>query len=537
MRAGTGTGLLLLVYAITAVRGGAFSAGGIHVGLTETQTVASLTLDGFEFAPNSSSHVSQRLGDVTLRIRSDSAAEYITLRSVDATVTPISPLPAGENAAASIALKGAPSLTLERHFAAAGEGLRMWFVLRNNGSSEVELGAFGIAMVFMDMSVHEGAANDLDGLAATCSFVDPAIAGQHGFVSVTRMTGEGQVLLVVPENKTDFQAWRPMKEAGGGFFYELTSLSKAYAENEWVNASGSQWVEPTSLSLSPGKAYTFSYRLLGAESVRKKDDALAAAGFAVMQAVPSYSIATDMHSALLHVLPPRGQSVLHTAVMPTGAINIGSPARVGSNGFLAMSVRGVQHGRARVTVTYSDGSKHVASFYVLPPLNEHVQRYSKFLAETAWYDNVTDPFGRGHSVLAWNRQLKKHIGVGPWDNGYEDNRIFNNGLSDEAGAGTHVGFAAVVGGAAVARDAGRQLSFLHYLLQLSCALCLAFRVLSPCVVTLCWQRNWICTSTTPSTGSRAGFPLGRLCSVSRAAPLARCPAAGLLTAWAPPPTG
>ena len=35
----------------------------------------------------------------------------------------------------------------------------------------------------------------------------------------------------------------------------------------------------------------------------------------------------------------------------------------------------------------------------------------------------------GHSVLAWNRQLKQHIGVGPWDNGYEDNRIFNNGPS------------------------------------------------------------------------------------------------------------
>ena len=33
------------------------------------------------------------------------------------------------------------------------------------------------------------------------------------------------------------------------------------------------------------------------------------------------------------------------------------------------------------------------------------------------YDNMTDPFGRGHSVLAWNRELKKHIGVGPYDNG------------------------------------------------------------------------------------------------------------------------
>lgn len=45
--------------------------------------------------------------------------------------------------------------------------------------------------------------------------------------------------------------------------------------------------------------------------------------------------------------------------------------------------------------------------------------------------------------------------MGPWDNGYEDNRIFNNGLSDEAGAGTHVGMGAVVGGSVVPADAAR----------------------------------------------------------------------------------
>ena len=48
--------------------------------------------------------------------------------------------------------------------------------------------------------------------------------------------------------------------------------------------------------------------------------------------------------------------------------------------------------------------------------------------------------------MAWNRQLKKRIGVGPWDNGYDDNRIFNNGPSDVAGAGANVGMAAAVAG-------------------------------------------------------------------------------------------
>ena len=151
--------------------------------------------------------------------------------------------------------------------------------------------------------------------------------------------------------------------------------------------------------------------------MREKDDALAAAGFAVMQAVPSYSIATDMRSALLHVFPPRGAQIHSAVVVPAGAIVVGNPVPVGTAGFFALSINGVKTGQVRVTVKYTDGSEHVASYFVMPPLNQHVQAYSKFLAEVAWYDNVSDPFSRGHSVLAWNRQLKQHIGVGPWDNG------------------------------------------------------------------------------------------------------------------------
>ena len=43
----------------------------------------------------------------------------------------------------------------------------------------------------------------------------------------------------------------------------------------------------------------------------------------------------------------------------------------------------------------------------------------------------------------------------PEQDGYEDNRIFNNGLSDEAGAGAHVGLAAKVSGAPVASEVAK----------------------------------------------------------------------------------
>jgi hypothetical protein len=351
----------------------------IELALTPSQAVASLVVGGFQMVPNTTSG-RPRLGDVLLRVGTPAGGgATTTLKSADDPegATPIVPLPEGELAASTVKLTGGSvpaGLTLERHYAVgkAGdghEGLRMWFVLKNAGSAPVEVLSWAAIMAFTDMSVHEGGKRTLDTMAARLVMVDPAICGEHGYVSVTRMTGEGAVLLVVPDNGTGFQAW-PNESPP-----QLMSLSKGHAQDEWVNASGAQWLEPSSVSIGSGESHTFSYRLLVADSIRAKDAALAGAGFAVLQAVPSYAIATDMTSALLHVLPPRGAGIQSMAVEPAGAIALGKAGAPFSNGFVQVQVKGVRAGRARVTLTYTDSTSHVASYFVMPPLNQHVQQY------------------------------------------------------------------------------------------------------------------------------------------------------------------
>jgi hypothetical protein len=244
------------------------------------------------------------------------------------------------------------------------------------------------------------------------------------------------------------EAWRAI----GNGDYELTGHSLAYAENEWAKSS-QQWVNPTNQFLPAGGEATFAYRIILAKSVRTKDEALAKAGFAVLQSLPGYVLSTDMNGAQLHMLPPRSSSIVKVSSSPPDALSTtGQPAPLGTNGFYSVGLKGLKMGRANVTVTYSDNTTQVANYMVLPPLNEHVKSYGQFQSKTAWYSNVSDPFGRGNSVFPWNRELNMHIGVGPWDNGYEDNRIYNNGLSDEAGAGANVGFAAKVSMAPVADE-------------------------------------------------------------------------------------
>jgi hypothetical protein len=190
-----------------------------------------------------------------------------------------------------------------------------------------------------------------------------------------------------------------------------------------------------------------------APSVRDKEDALAAAGLAVLQAVPGYTIATDMANATLLVLPPRNATLQMVQATPASAVALAPPVAIGNFGYQSIGVTSTgfpiaTHGRVAITLTFSDGSSTVASYHVLPPLDELVGAYGRFVTDAvngAWYANMSDPFGRAPCVLGYNRDLKKQIGY-HGGGGYEDHRIFNNGLSDEAGAGANVGFAAKVSG-------------------------------------------------------------------------------------------
>ena len=219
----------LLSFSLTPCRNPACAVGNMSLMLSETQTVESLTMAAadlpggrFDFMPDATSfRGSHHLGDVTMRVRvfgtSSAFATLTTGGPLAAKAAPL-PTPPGELAAADLsATLGTPpalSLCLERHYALApdGHGLQMRFGLSNRGGAAVEVGAWGAAMVFDTMATEGGGQRTLGDYAANCSMVDPAISGEGGWVSATRMTGAGGVLLVVPERGIGVQAHREMHE-------------------------------------------------------------------------------------------------------------------------------------------------------------------------------------------------------------------------------------------------------------------------------------------------------------------------------------
>jgi hypothetical protein len=193
---------------------------------------------------------------------------------------------------------------------------------------------------------------------------------------------------------------------------------------------------------------------------RARDTALARAGASVVVPVGGYVIGTDMLNASLAVLPPAGASlqaatcddptvlaVVGTALAPTApgqAVNL-----------TVVSLQGLARGRARLVLSFSDGTSQFVHYYVLPPLRTHIDTYATHASTVAWLPrDFVDPFGRSASVMPWDREDGVHI--------LQDARPFAVGLSDDAGAAANLALAARVAVAPTVLQASRLDDFVAY---------------------------------------------------------------------------
>ena len=89
-----------------------------------------------------------------------------------------------------------------------GGGIDLIFDVSNpSAETAVSLDALGLSMPFDQDFV----GRTLPQVAHQCSFVEPYLGLGGGYVQVTRATGGGPVLLLLPLPGTEFEAWRPLR--------------------------------------------------------------------------------------------------------------------------------------------------------------------------------------------------------------------------------------------------------------------------------------------------------------------------------------
>jgi len=411
-----------------------------------SQTMAALKpkgAEGFDFTPGDllvarSQNGYFHLGDITLRLRTSGTGEWKDY-STSTERTAVRPLSSSSEilAAADLAptLPADIPLRIRREWALDHGVLVLRFTLKNKTSNSVEIGALGIPMIFNNVL------NDrsLEEAHAKCSFYDPYIGEDAGYLQVTRLSGKPPALLVVPEGKTPFEAYNPILDHPGRWgakpiftdptprgitfegFYQWMVHSRAYAEGEWKGVK--EWNPATSLTLAPGQSKTYGVRFLLAPSIRDLEKTLAQNRRPVAVGVPGYVLPTDIDGQLFLQYD---RAVSSMKVEPQGALAI-TKAQSQPSGWAAYNIQGKQWGRSRLTITYADGMIETIQYFVTKPEAEAVADMGRFLTTRQWFTDPNDPFHRAPSVMTYDRQANQIV--------MQDNRAWIAGLGDEGGGG------------------------------------------------------------------------------------------------------
>ncbi len=416
-----------------------------------SQTVAALKpkgAGGFDFTPGDllterSQNGYFHLGDITLRLRTGDSADSKNDWKNYSTATaraPVRALPAAAPVLASADL--APTLPADfplhitRTWAVDEGKLVLRFTLTNTSTNAVQVGALGIPMIFNNVL------NDrsLEQAHAVCSFYDPYIGEDAGYLQVTRLSGHGPALLVVPDGRTPFEAYNPILDKPGRWgaapvftdptprgitfegFYEWMVHSEAYAENEWKNAQ--PWNTPTGLTLAPGESKSYGLKFLVSDSIRHTEKTLADNRRPVAVGVPGYVLPQDIEGRLFL---KHNEPVTSLKVDPPSAIDIREDSSSNKN-WQAYTLQGKTWGRSRLTITYGDGTVQTIHYFVIKPAAQAVADMGHFLTIRQWFTDPSDPFHRAPSVITYDREANQQV--------LQDSRVWIAGLSDEGGAGS-----------------------------------------------------------------------------------------------------
>lgn len=419
-----------------------------HLDLTRSsQTVAALKpkgAHGFDFTPGDrllerSTNGYYHLGDIDLRIRTGADGPWQSYSSAYHR-EPVTPLPVHGDELASADLSPTfPSnmpLKIVRTWRIDGENLALHFTLTNTSSHPVTIGALGVPLIFNNILTGRTLAQ----ASKECSFDDPYIGEEAGYVQVTRLNGHGPALVIVPEGKTPFEAWRPILNHRGPHgtlqifndltprgitfegFYEWMVYSGAYEQNEWKHAE--PWNPGTILTLSPGQSHRIGLKFLLAPSIPKIQQTLLHHFHPVAVGIPGYVLPQDIHAELfLHYHEP----VASITVQPAGAISITQENET-STGWMKYQLQGKSWGRARLVIAYKDGTVQSIGYFVIKPEQQAVTDLGNFLTTKQWFVDPKDPFHRSPSVITYDRQANQQV--------TQEGRVWIAGLSDEAGAGS-----------------------------------------------------------------------------------------------------
>lgn len=402
--------------------------------LNSSQTVAALSpLSDTSFNYTPGDRLQQRdkdtlyhFGDIHLRVKSGNGTwqNYSTAYQRQ----PVKALSVTANVLAAADLS--PTLpadipvNIKRYWETENGNLVLRFLITNNSSSDVEIGALGIPLIFNN--ILDG--KKLEEAHRDNVFADPYIGADAGYLEVNRLHGKGPSLLILSCRNAPLEAYNPLNDdltprsITFEGFHEWMVYTKAYAENEWKGVE--QWNSPTSTVLKPGAAKSFALKFVLAPSIRTVEAELIRQKRPVAVGLPGYVLPMNETGRLMiNYFRP----VKQISVYPENALTITKTAK-NPGGYQGYQVKGNVWGRARVSIVYDDSTLQTINYKVIKPQDEVINDLGNFLTTKQWFDEPNDYFKRSPSVINYDYETKHLL--------TQERRVWFSGLSDEAGSGS-----------------------------------------------------------------------------------------------------
>lgn len=410
-----------------------FTLSKLQVGILQSsQTLASLKLKDdqlFDYTPDELLTKRDRdkffhFGDINLSVRSVGEPTWQHYSSAEKRQA-VAPLTTTNNTLAAADITptlGNIPLKVSRYWDNINGDLSLRFVIENNTDKPIEIGSLGIPMIFNNNLDWKS----LDSAHADNVFFDPYIGMEAGYLQVNRLHGNGPSLLVLPQENAPFEAYNPLntdptpRSITFEGFHEWMIHSKAHAETEWKGVE--QWNKPTSTVLKPGESKSYALRFVLAPSIKQIEEELIRQQRPVAVGAPGYVLPQNNQAKLFLKYPKKVNNI---EVYPSGALSV-QPAGSTPNKWTSYTVTGKTWGRARLTVTYSDGLVQTIQYKVIKPEEQVVADLGNFLTTKQWYENPNDPFKRSPSIITYDYETQSQV--------TQEQRAWYAGLSDEAGA-------------------------------------------------------------------------------------------------------
>lgn len=314
-------------------------------------------------------------------------------------------------------------LTLQRKWSQTGNDVCFSVKLTNPTKESYEIGGLGFAMIFNQIFTD----NTLDESHDNCVFIEPYTGKDAGYLQAKRLNGHGPALLVVPNEGTQFEAYRSLtddataKDVHFEGFYEWTVYSKAYYRTLWN--SKQQWNQATSKFIKPGETLTYSLRFIAMKSEADTATTLLNNGLPAVSATPGYVIHGD-ESVRLFVKSPSPVQSFNT--VPSNGITVAETTRAQE---YELTRNDDYFGPLRLTIKYQNGQEQVINYFVTETPAKSVARLTDFHMTHQWLEKA-DKYGRQHSFITFDRDTNQQV--------LDEERSYISGDSDEAGAGPNL---------------------------------------------------------------------------------------------------